>query len=402
MKILHTSDWHIGQRLYNRDREEEHQLFFDWLIQQIDQHKIDILLVSGDIFDVGYPSNAALKLYYQTLTRLQNTHCKHVVIIGGNHDSVSTLHAPREILKYLNVHIVGGITGQIKDEIIEIRDENNTLRALVAAVPFLRDRDIRQSVAGETYLERSEAIRQGIIKHYSELAEILQAYKNQKIPIIAMGHLFAVGAIRSESERDIHIGTLGNIEVNDLPSGFDYVALGHIHKPQIIGKNQRIRYSGSPIPLSFSERSDNKSLVMIDFSIQDKPEIALLPVPNFRKLVSFSGSFSKISSLLTNYQSDSELSDWAEIKIEEEKHDPALISRFEQLMESLDKVEILKYFFNFKDKISGADQLYDENTSLDQMDVKEVFDKLLEKEGTPNYKELKLSFNELIDYMSND
>jgi len=106
MKILHTSDWHLGQKFLSKDRIDEHQSALDWLRQTIIEQEIDVLLVSGDIFDIGNPPSYARHLYYRFLTSLQGTYCRHVVITGGNHDSPSMLNAPKELLEILNVYVV--------------------------------------------------------------------------------------------------------------------------------------------------------------------------------------------------------------------------------------------------------------------------------------------------------
>ncbi|MEL7220922.1 MAG: exonuclease subunit SbcD, partial [Bacteroidota bacterium] len=107
MKVLHTSDWHLGQKLLQLDRQEEFALALDWLLEVIIAEQIDVLLVSGDIFDIGNPPNQSRELYYNFLRRLLNSECRHVVITGGNHDSPAMLNAPRELLAAFNIHIVG-------------------------------------------------------------------------------------------------------------------------------------------------------------------------------------------------------------------------------------------------------------------------------------------------------
>lgn len=395
MRVLHTSDWHIGQRLYNRERDDEFSLFFDWLIQKIQELQVDVLIVAGDIFDIAYPSNRALQLYYQTLTRLINTTCRYVIVTGGNHDSVSTLNAPKEILEALNIYVTGGMPDSPTDEVIELQNTENTTELVICAVPFLRDRDIRQSTPGETYEDRIAATGKGIINHYDEVAKSINECKQKGIPVIATGHLYLANSRLSGSERDIHIGNLSGVQASQFPAVFDYVALGHIHHFQTI-ENNRIYYSGSPLPLSFAERRDTKKLLLIDINEKEKI-ITPVDVPVFRNLISISGTFSKVREKLNTHEQKTQLKDWIEIEVEEDHYDPVIDSALEQLVTQKNDAEILKYKATYKDKITGADHLFAPSITLEDLDAVDVFEKLLEKEQIFNNDELKLSFNELVE-----
>ncbi len=393
MRILHTSDWHIGQKLHGYDRDEEHRLFFNWLLEIIDDQKIDALLVAGDIFDVGFPSNSALKLYYTFLTQLVQSHCKDVIITGGNHDYISTLEAPSQVLSTLNIHIVGGAKEQLEEEIIKLEKGDNT--CIVAAVPFLRDKDIRQINAGESYEDTVTAINKGIIRHYQQIAEKAVQYN---APSIAMGHLYVQGAGLSDSERDIHIGNLAGLNVSSFPDAFDYVALGHIHRPQKLNKTGTIRYSGSPIALSFSERKDNKQVIVIDVD-KDVKSIETVEVPSFRRLISLKGNFQEIESQLDSYLGNSTLCDWAEVTIEEYAMDTNMRSRFEQLIDEINAkdnyLQIVKPILKFIGE--NGSEWGTKDVSLEDLSVKEVFDQLLDNKQAEYKEVLKQTFTELLD-----
>ena len=178
MKILHTSDWHIGRTLYDRKRYDEFEKFFTWLLNTLESENIDVLLIAGDIFDNGTPSNKAQELYYKFLCNVNKTKCQHIVIIGGNHDSASFLNAPQSILKSLDVHVVGAISDNLEDEIIILdilktpntdleRITNNIpspeiSKLIICAVPYLRDKDIRTVNAGESLEDKAQNLIQGI------------------------------------------------------------------------------------------------------------------------------------------------------------------------------------------------------------------------------------------------
>ncbi len=396
MRLLHTSDWHIGQKLHGNDRDEEHQLFFDWLIKIINEQQIDVLLVSGDIFDVGFPANSSLKLYYTFLTRLIQSHCKEVIITGGNHDYISTLEAPSEVLSALNIHIIGGARENIEEELISIPVDNMLPGCLIAAVPFLRDKDIRHINAGESYEDGIKAINEGIIKHYARIAETV---KECTCPVIAMGHLYVQGAGLSDSERDIHIGNLAGIHVGSFPAVFDYVALGHIHRPQKLNSTGTIRYSGSPLPLSFSERKDQKQVILLEVECDGIKNIEPVEVPLFRKLISFNGSYIEVAEQLNAYKGQSLLDDWAEVSIEENVMDTSLRIQFEHLIETINQkdngLRIVRPTLRFAG--SEATTGNTEGTLLSDLSITDVFDRMLEQNRVSNRSELNQVFTELLD-----
>ena len=190
MKILHTSDWHIGRLLYGRNRYDEFSTFLDWLAELINKEGIHALLVAGDIFDTRTPSNRAQELYYSFLCKVSVSCCRHIVIIAGNHDSPSFLSAPKELLRALNVHVVGAGSGKPEDEVILLKGISDVPEAIVCAVPYLRDRDVRIAKAGESIEDKNSKLIKGVQRHYADVCRI--ALKKQEkfdhIPIIGKGH----------------------------------------------------------------------------------------------------------------------------------------------------------------------------------------------------------------------
>ena len=162
MKVIHTSDWHLGRSLYGHKRYDESAAFLDWLADLIDEESVDTLLVAGDVFDITTPSNRAQGLYYRFLCRVSASCCRHIVLIAGNHDSPSFLDAPKELLKALNVYVVGSITDNPEDEVITLFGPENVPEAIVCAVPYLRDRDIRTVEAGEQIEDKNAKLIDGL------------------------------------------------------------------------------------------------------------------------------------------------------------------------------------------------------------------------------------------------
>ena len=293
MKILHTSDWHIGRRLKNKDRLDEFIKFFDWLIDLITRENVDVLLVAGDIFDNTTPSVQAQNIYYSFLYSIAKSECKHCVIISGNHDSPAFLDAPSDLLKLSNIHVVGRASQNPDDEIIKLNNPD----LIVCAVPYLRDRDVRKSDDNIDSIEK--ALTRGIYEHYQKVFARAQKIKaDSNIPIIAMGHLFARGGRTNidDGTRALYVGT--SIEIgSDLFSQdfISYTALGHLHSPQFI-KHENIRYSGSPIPMGFGEvgqKEAQKSVYIIELD-ENNISIKNFPVPEFQILKRISGNLNEI------------------------------------------------------------------------------------------------------------
>ena len=271
MKILHTSDWHLGQSLFNHKRYEECAAFLSWLGDLIEGEDIQALLVAGDIFDNSAPSHRAQELYYRFLGRIAQSSCRHVVIIAGNHDSPSFLNAPREVLRFLNVHVIGSIGEDCSEEVLLLKDLQGEPELIVCAVPYLRDRDIRRAEGGESREEKERKLLEGIKEHYHKVCEQAQKIREaigRPLPIVAMGHLFAAGGktVEGDGVRDLYVGSLAQVGVEVFPGCIDYLALGHLHSPQLLGGNECYRYSGAPLAMGFGEAGRPKSVCKVQWS----------------------------------------------------------------------------------------------------------------------------------------
>ncbi len=310
MKILHTSDWHLGHRLLEQSQLEEQTLFLDWLIDYIEAHGIDLLLLSGDLFDVGVPSTQAQKLYYDFLIRLHGTCCKEVIITGGNHDAPGTINAPKELLNALSIRVVGKANGDIEEEIFTVTTGDE--QVIVAAVPYLRDQDIRRAIAAESSEDIVNRYKTALVSHFNEAAACCEAKKKKGVTVIAMGHLFAIGGRTSESEQSIYVGNLGDIGAEDFSTVFDYVALGHLHRAQRVGSKEHIRYSGSPYRLSFSEAGQQKNIIELETG--DSLTIKDITVPTFRQIVQIEGSVAECKAQLSLLAAGTHsLTPWVEV-----------------------------------------------------------------------------------------
>ena len=281
-RILHTADWHLGKMLNEQSREGEQKRFLDWLLDQVVALEVDAVLVAGDVFDSANPPQSAEALYYDFVAELNRKSSASLVLIAGNHDSANQLEAPKRVLKALRTHVHGAIADDPADRLL-LLPSADAPKVAIALVPFLREKDLRVGKSGDKEAEVRKEIVVGISRVYEETAKAAKAAK-MACPIIATGHLTVAGASSSESERDIHIGGLGAVDSSVFPEIFAYVALGHLHRPQSTDKAGRVRYSGSPIALSFSEVDDKKEIRLLDVTRKGVVQSAV-PIPVFRQLV---------------------------------------------------------------------------------------------------------------------
>ncbi len=392
-RILHTADWHLGKTLEGQSREEEHDLFLAWLLERVSEHEVDAVLVAGDVFDSGMPPQTAVHRYFEFVSRLRERgECK-LVVIGGNHDSANQLEAPVPVLEYLGARVDGRVKEEPAERILFLPDSENP-RVAIAMVPFLRDADIRKGRAGETPDEIRKSLTEGIKKKYEECAQTLDGLS---FPALATGHLTVTGMRSSDSERAI-VGGLGDVSHKVFPERFGYVALGHLHRPQSPDMG-RVRYSGSPIPLSFSEADDAKEVRVLDVVPEGIKDFSL-PIPRFRTLVQLKVSFDELESRIVEFSPDaSELTPWVEVVVEGAIFGDELSNRVRELAEEKD-YEILKVVRVKTENEEGGAILADGEDYefvLDHPD--QVFERLLDQKEVTDEAErerLKVLFGQVV------
>ena len=399
MKILHTADWHLGHRLHEFSQLEEQQLFLHWIETYIIEHKIDVLLISGDIFDTGSPSNQSLALYYSFLVKLSTTCCKSIIITGGNHDSPGTLNAPKHLLDALAIKVVGKATENIADEVFTIKANNEEV--IIGAVPYLRDQDIRRAVAGETFDQLTDRYKKALINHYTQLADYCKTINKNDNPIIAMGHLFAIGGSVSDSEQNIYVGTLGHIGAEDFPKTIDYVALGHLHRPQIIGNNTRIRYSGSPNILGFSELNYDKKIIVLNIKNNKIQEIEDITVPRFREFYRLKGTSETVIKEFPKITSNSyNLTPFVEIILDEVS---TLSNDLIKKEADLFDFEILKTTLKNNREVIGIEEQLKNIQSIKELLPNDIFKIKCEEQdfNLEQHPEIWDAFNEVLQAVKN-
>jgi len=385
MKLLHTSDWHLGKIFYGYKFDEVFPKFIEWLKKIIDEENIEVLLIAGDIFQRTQPSNSTLKLYYESLTGLYKHGLKKIIIIGGNHDNPSTLSAPEAILKLISVEVIGKIDFMQDKQLI---DSNKHLIAypeknpevIFAAVPYPRERELKMHIQENDYESRKKALQEKIAQIYIQLLEKAQIYEG--LPLIALGHFFIKKNYSTSTEYDYedeaYVGSLTDVPADILPKEYDYWAMGHIHKPFKIIPN-KIHYSGSPLPYGFPETTYKKKVFIIDTNY--KPlKIKEITIPDFIEMKIFSGSFEEITAELDNFYPHSQNKTLIYLSVNEKKNIPFLEKNIEQTLEKVKKrwneqIEILGYKYSIEELDIA---IYRDTEQMKQATPKDIFKRLLE------------------------
>ncbi len=418
MRIIHTSDWHLGQYFYGKSRANEHQQFLSWLIEQVKERNIDAVIVAGDIFDTSSPPSYAREIYFEFVAKLHLTGCQ-LIILAGNHDSVAMLSEAKSVLNSLSSRVISHAvpvinidheTNPLDDEflaeqVFPLLDKTGKTLAIICAVPFIRPRDVIKSKSGQSVQDKQQNLQQAIKHHYDSLYEhALLMSKNlniesgqtyhSKIPIIATGHLTALGVSVADSNsdaiRDIYIGSLEAFPADMFPPA-DYVALGHIHRSQKVAKSEHIRYCGSPIALSFDEASQVKKVLLVEFASGGLTSVEELAVPCFQPLYSLNTALEDLEALLQEKLSEfkqyvtlskslgkpaDNITAWLNIEVIDSHYVSDLSQRVNELVISLPfEVLLVRRCKNTHQQQPSS--LKQVQASLDELSLVEVFDSRL-------------------------
>lgn len=396
MRLLHTSDWHLGQNFMGKSRQAEHQQLIDWLMAQVDAHAVDAVLIAGDIFDTGTPPSYARELYSQLVVRLHAAGVA-LLLLGGNHDSVATLRESSALLEQLSARVVPAADAPASQVRVlaqrssqrrpqrEGDSADSTPGCVVCAVPFIRARDVMQSEYGQSAEQKQQSLQLAIQAYYQAVhAEAentrkqLSAQLGRNVPLIATGHLTTVGASASESVREIYVGALDAFPTSAFPS-VDYLALGHIHRPQKVGGLEHIRYSGSPIALSFDEAAQQKEVLLVDLGETGLEAVTPVPVPVFQPLVALRGNLKSLPGAFAQAASDAtpKRPVWLEVTVAEDDYLADLPARIQAMAEGLplEVLRIRRERGNAVAQLSG-----DAGVTLDELDPLDVFTRRLAHE----------------------
>lgn len=386
MRILHTSDWHLGQHFITKSRAAEHQAFINWLLEQVTQHQIDAVIIAGDVFDTGAPPSYAREIYNRFVVEMHKLKCQ-LVILGGNHDSVATLNESRGLLAHLNAQVIAQVQSDLEEQLLVLNDNAGEPGAILCAIPYIRPRDVITSNANESGVEKQQALGEAIKEHYNKLFQLADTKRKElkkSLPIIATGHLTAMGVKSSESVRDIYIGSLEAVPSSAFPPA-DYIALGHIHRPQIVAQSEQIRYCGSPIPLSFDELGTQKQVLLVDFDGDKLSEIKPLEIPLFQPMEVIKGDLKAIEAALKELQTaENELPTWLCIEVETQDYLNDLQQRIQAMTADLN-VEVLQLRRARTDRQARIER--QDTETLAELTPEDVFERRLTLESFENDEE---------------
>ncbi|WP_280547375.1 exonuclease SbcCD subunit D C-terminal domain-containing protein [Halomonas sp. 11-S5] len=347
LRLIHTADWHLGQSFHGQERHVEHRAFLAWLLDTLMARRADALLVAGDIFDVVNPSLAAQALLYDFIVSAHERLPKlDIVLIAGNHDSGNRIELPAPLMRRLRTHALGRVRwlddGTLDAEhlLVPLTDEEGETRAWCLALPFLRPAEVTgASLAGEATDEQApNDYVTGISRVHTQLIEAARGRRQPGQALVAMSHAHLHGAAVSEaSERPIVIGGEESISAALFPPEIAYVALGHLHRAQQVGE-ARIRYSGSPLPLDFSEVAYPHQVVEVTLDGEALATAETIPVPRPVAMLRIGpGPLDQVLAEIEALEDDRELPreqwPWLEVRVKLDAPIPDLRARVEAALE---------------------------------------------------------------------
>lgn len=371
MRLLHTSDWHLGQTLHNYERGYEHQRFLDWLLDTLVTERVDVLLVAGDVFDNANPSAASQKQLYVFLQQARaRLPALQLIVVAGNHDSAGRLEAPAPLLAAHGTHVIGhllrGEDGDIDLErlLLPLSGADGQVQAWCLAVPFLRPGDVPKLPAGAP----QDAYLGGIALLYRQLTDLALARRQPGQAILAMGHCHMVGGeMSNDSERRIVIGGTEMLPSGMFDTSIAYAALGHLHKAQAVGGQEHIRYCGSPIPLSFAEVNYRHQVMCLDIDGETLQSVRAIEVPRAVPLLRVPAAPAPIAEVLAQLaaldvpDAPAEAQPFLEVRVRLDAPEPGLRTRIETALDGK-PVRLAKI-----ETSSAARSSAPENMTLDQL-----------------------------------
>ncbi|MEO9144388.1 MAG: exonuclease SbcCD subunit D C-terminal domain-containing protein [Ginsengibacter sp.] len=406
MKILHTADWHIGQLFHEYDRTYEHQQFLDWLVNTLREEQVDVVLISGDVFDLSNPSAASIKMFYTFLNKsIKINPCLQIIITAGNHDSASRLESPKPLLESSNIHIIGvvekDVNGNIDYEklIIPLKDNQGKIKIWCMAVPFLRMGDY------PVIPDCDNPYAEGVAKLYEETYQFALSKIQAGQSVICMGHLHTQLAEKTgmdELERKI-MGGIECISAAAFHEDIKYVALGHIHKAQRIGGKDHIRYCGSPIPMSFSELNYKHQVIVFELEDGNLSNLRAIEVPVTVPLLAVPSRHSTFSEVLSaleqlppiNDQSD--LAPYLEVRVLLDSPEPALRFKIQSVLNGknvrLATINAKKYPNAVSSENNGSTVA---NDKLQELQPSDIFSKIYQSRyNNPVPESIQELFNQV-------
>ncbi len=379
MKLLHTADWHLGKTLEGRSRLPEQQEFLNELNKIADEEEVDAILMAGDVFDTVNPPAAAETLFYEAAVNLTSNGERPLIIISGNHDNPERLAASRPLAHMNGITIIGFPT----TEAIEVTVRNGQKLA-VAALPYPSESRLNECL--------TESQEEGVLQlayddRVKKLFSDLSAAGSEDAVHIGMSHIYVAGSRESDSERPIQVGGAYTVSANSLPEEAQYVALGHLHRPQTITKGSSLaRYSGSPLAYSFSEANQAKSVTIIDVEPDGLAHLSEIPIQSGKPLVRWVAD-KGIDQVYTWLEEGRDANAWIDLEIH--LNDTLSIEEIHRLRSQRDGFIHIRPVFNKEKQQNEA--------SYSSLPIEELFKRFYERQtdGAEPDEELVQLFLEL-------
>jgi DNA repair protein SbcD/Mre11 len=413
VRILHTSDWHVGLQTGHISRRDEHEAFFRWLGRTLAAEAVDVLVVAGDIFDGMQPSNESLRLYYRFLRDVESTGVRDVVVVGGNHDSAAQLDAPREVLSALGVHVVGGYSGET-DPLrylapLHERGSDEPV-AVCLALPYIHE----YRLGIRTTDSNAEATRRAFIERfrwvYGELADLAEQ-RFPGLPLVATGHLTMGKLEEGDCLEEIHqVGFIDSLPANLLDPRLRYVALGHVHRAFPVERD-RIWYSGSPIPVSLVEMRRPRQVLLVDLhccspanpghdanfsEVENSNAVRVRPinVPVSRELLEHEGTEEEVIVWLKGLSKKVDFAPLLHLRVRCKEPQPQLTARIRTALEQYPVAE-RPLLVELREILSGSDNGHSafESISLEELKPRQVFSLLCSEAKAAPSDELLQAFD---------
>jgi exonuclease SbcD len=405
LKLFHTADWHLGHTLHGISRHYEHQQFLDWLLTELLARQIDVLIVAGDIFDSANPSAQAQTQLYEFLVKAKQQQAElDIILVGGNHDSANRLDAPSSILNALGIYVVGGLPRNEQNDIdwqrllVPLSNSAGEVKAWCGAMPFLRNADLPNNDADDPLIAGVKTLYDGL---FTELQNKAQNGES----LLMTGHCYMVqGNVSDVSERKILGGNQHALPVDLFSDAIDYVALGHLHLAQTVGARDHVRYSGSPIPLSFDESHYVHSVLQVELTAGQGAKVTPLKIPRVVELLRIPDgkNFACLADILERLENLA-LSDlpeaqhpFVELRILLDKPEPSLGQQIDEVIADLPIRLLKKTTANLGKETSLAE--LEKELRLEELQPLQVFQQCYRNKYNEDAPEtLTALFNELLE-----
>ena len=324
MRFLHTADWHIGKPLRGRSRMDEYAKALDQVAAIAKDKEVDAVLIAGDLFDSPAPPPEAEKLVYNFLARIVSERIQ-CLLIAGNHDHPRKLDALQTLLESLGIHVRHEVRPPDQGGVVTLRSKDGQEEAKVAVLPFVAERKV---VDACLVMDAEHKWYEEYSKRIEQILKALTKGLPATTVNIVLAHLLVDGARVGTGERELHLGQIYGVNPQQLPSGVQYIGLGHLHRPQEVLAPAKTLYPGSLVELDFGEEQQEKSVVVFEAHPQKAPSIELVPITAGRRLRTVEATFPELERLAGEWTE----AQYLRVRVKADAPTPGLAERVKELL----------------------------------------------------------------------